>query len=1006
MYLKRIEIQGFKSFADTSVIEFKKPSSGRHPITAIVGPNGSGKSNISDAIRWVLGEQSMKQLRGKKSEDIIFAGSEGKGRMSMARVSLVLDNHDGRIPLEYDEIVISRTLYRSGESEYAVNGNAVRLFDLQVLLAQAQFGHGSYSVIGQGTIDKLLLQTPHERKDFFDEAVGIKEFQIKRRHAMLKLKRTEDNMNQATLLLQEVAPRLKSLKRQVKKLEERQEVERSLREVQELYYVTLHQDISQRITSLQSNFDEKNKIYDTVYQELCAVQTELASLAQEKSHREQFQTLQQEYNTIQQEKNNAERELASFQGRMQGEYRKAGKDHVAWLEQKITSHKSQEESLRHDIGLLEYEYQKKKTIYDTLIQEREDVEKKLLQLHNQEQQLLERTREQSQQQDVVQYGALRAVQAILVKNHEFGGRLYGMVAQLAHVDEKFRVALEVAAQSHLSSLVVENDSVAERCIAYLKEYQLGFATFLPLNTIRERAIAHDIYTIKESAGVYGLATELIEYDNNFARIFSYVFGSTLIVEDIVVARRIGIGRVRMVTLEGDILETSGSLKGGFRRMRRGALSFGGQAFSHDEEDIEKNRTEIVQERQRCEEKQRVLIQHIATVQSDFEIEQKTIILHETQLQTLAKERASFEQELSMNDMSSDEYSDVMKTLSSQTKDVETRIVELSTRMHEVETQMATLHDDEEQKRQRVFLLQNTLQTTQHTLNNASDEKHAIALDITKLQTHRQGMEQEIYNELHSDIASVVERVSDSIPAHEVEAMKVRIEKMKYTLSLIGGIDEAVCGEYEEIRVRHDELDIQLADLSNAKNDLEKMIAELDSLMKKKHAEYFKKIKKEFSRYFSVLFDGGKAELIELYGSDADNSEEEIDEYNEDKQDHIEKKRHKKILQGIDVQACPPGKKIHNINALSGGERTLTSIALVCAILHTNPSPFVLLDEVEAALDEANTERFSNILGELARQSQFIIITHNRVTMHASDTLYGVTMGGDGMSKLVSVELDK
>ena len=286
--------------------------------------------------------------------------------------------------------------------------------------------------------------------------------------------------------------------------------------------------------------------------------------------------------------------------------------------------------------------------------------------------------------------------------------------------------------------------------------------------------------------------------------------------------------------------------------------------------------------------------------------------------------------------------------------------------------------------------------------------------ITKSQTHQEDLEQEVFSELREGVGVIIEKGSQYIEEDAIDQSKVEIEKLKYKLSLIGGIDEEVVGEYEETKERYDTLSMELDDLSKASSDLEKMITELDKLMKKKHKESFKKIKKEFSRYFKLLFEGGEAELAEIYGEDKVD-EEEMDVEAEgtgldlsvqpDDEDVVPKKRRRKILQGVEVYACPPGKKIKNITALSGGERTMTSIALLCAILHTNPSPFVLLDEVEAALDEANTFRFTKILNELSEQSQFIIITHNRVTMHAVDVLYGVTMGSDGMSKLVSVKLD-
>lgn len=1009
MYVKRIEINGFKSFAHNTAIVFDPPKKGKQSVTAIVGPNGSGKSNVADAIRWVLGEQSMKHLRGKKSEDIIFAGSEGKGKMSLASVTLILDNSDGRAPIDFDELVIARKIYRSGDSEYLLNGKKVRLIDLQILLAQAQFGQGSYSVIGQGTIDRLLLQTPAERKSFFDEAVGIKEFQIKRHHAALKLNRTHENMTQADALLQEIEPRLRSLRRQVRKLEQRQTVEIQLRELQEQYYVTQHSDLSEQIDTLQSQYDVVNKDYTEIEQKLTIIQEELATLAQEKSRQEQFQTLQSEYQTLQQKKNNLERERAIVAGKLQTEFSKAGKQNVGWLEQKVSEFVESEKTLATEIKQEEEQRAHLDTKAKELSNKLDDLQHEKIVLTNKQSELERQLTELKQGRDSVSFEGLRAVNAILQQaSGSFGGKVYGVIAQLARVDEKYRLALEVAAQSHLASIVVENEDVAQQCIAFLKKHQLGFATFLPLTKIRERFISQDIQEIARERGVYGLASQLVDFDSTFDHIFSYVFGSTLIVEDIDVAREIGVGRVRMVTLEGDIMETSGSMKGGFRRRRRGALSFAGgttqfgeHAVTQIEESLVENKSSIDKLEIDIETTRTAL----STAQTDVQVIGQKIDLLQQRHTQMSQEKSRLEQELSMYSLSGDEYNDMMGDFATQKDDITAQIDGVQVELDDVNNKIESLNKEEEEKRQRVFMLQDNMQTEQMALNKLGDKKHTLHVDITKLQTHQEDLEQEIFNELKEGIGLLKEKTVERIAAEDFEQTKIDIEKLKYKLSLIGGIDEEVMDEYHETKERYDTLSAELEDLQKASADLEKMITELDKIMKKKHKESFKKIKKEFARYFKLLFEGGEAELVEVYGDDKPEQEDTEDGFESEEED-VKPKRRKKILQGVEVYARPPGKKIKNITALSGGERTMTSIALLCAILHTNPAPFVLLDEVEAALDEANTQRFTRILTELAEQSQFIIITHNRVTMHAADVLYGVTMGNDGISKLVSVKLEE
>jgi len=1017
MYVKKLEINGFKSFANNTTLDFAPPKkNGQYSITAVVGPNGSGKSNVVDAIRWVLGEQSMKHLRGKKSEDVIFAGSEGKGKMGLASVTMSLDNTDKRVNIDYDELVISRKLYRSGESEYLLNNNTVRLIDLQILLAQAQFGQGSYSVISQGTIDRLLLQTPAERKGFFDEAVGIKEFQIKRHHSLLKLNKTAENISQAEAMLHEIEPHLKNLKRQVGKLEKRQEVEIGLREVQEKYYFTLHSNLSENLDKLQGNFDIVNKTYEEVNTRLTEVQTELAKLAQEKSRQEVFSELQEEYQEILQEKNSLEREQSVISGKLQTEFGKVGKQNVSWLEGKIDEFVLQEKNIEKDV---ENQNKKKTELLEkikNLSNSLEELQSKRIKLQNRQLEIEHNLNELKQGKDSVQFEGLRAVNAILMQvPGKFGGKVHGLVAQLSKVDEKYRLALEVAAQSHLGSIVVENDGVAQACIQFLKQQQLGFATFLPLNKIKGRFVTNDIKDLEHTSGVYGLAVNLVDYDLVYEDVFSYVFGSTLIVEDIDISRKIGIGRVRMVTLEGDIMETSGSMKGGFRRAKKGVLSFAGGNQDFSEYAYEQLKQELVENKVTLD-KLEIEIENskgnVLEMRMQDQVQDEKISLMQNSLRDVSKELSQFKQELSMHSLSKTEYSDMMKTFSSQKDEMVVQIGSVEKRLEAVNKKIEKLNSEEEQKRQRIFALQDSMQSEQLSLNKHADEKHQLQMEIVKLQTHREDLEQEIFSELQEGIGNILGRLEEKFVEDELEHAKIEIEKYKYQLSLIGGIDESVMGEYAEIKERFDSLSFELADLTKASADLEKMIAELDKLMKKKHKESFNKIKKEFARYFKLLFEGGSAELVEVYGNDEErgmrNEEMEnevMGEVESEEMEDGERKKRGKIIMGVEVYACPPGKKIKNISALSGGERTMTSIALLCAILHTNPSPFVILDEVEAALDEANTTRFTKILGELSMQSQFIIITHNRVTMHAVDVLYGVTMGNDGISKLLSVKLD-
>lgn len=1003
MYIESLELSGFKSFARPTTLEFGEPKKGRHSITAVVGPNGSGKSNVVDALRWVMGEQSLKQIRGKKSHDMIFGGSEGKGQMSAASVTLTLDNSDKRANIEYEKLVLQRKIYRDGEAKYVINGANVRLLDLQILLAQAQFGQGAYSIIGQGVIDQLLLQSPSERKSFFDEAVGIKEFQLKRHHAVLKFERTQENMQQARLLLSEIEPRLKSLKRQVKKLEQRQEVQLELRELQESYYRTLHDTLSGTVKGLKAQFSAEESEYAIASDVLSEIQKELAGLAKESSGEAVFSQLRAEYERLLFERSSLEREAAMLSGKLSQEYTKEGKQNVGWLEQKAADLKAKKDGIDGDQKAAHKAKQAAATALAQVEKERSKIESRRIALKNEHADLQKRVQELKTGQETFSYEGLKAVSGVLSHKDEFDGTVHGTISQLASVEEKFRTALEVAARSHLASVVTENDEVAEQCIAYLKRERLGFATFLPLNKMKPRMVPKDILELLHKRGIYGLAIDLVTFDERFSDIFSYVFGSTLVVEDIEIARKVGIGRVRMVTLDGDIMETSGSMKGGFRRKASGGLHFSSgsrseSVFGHQElEDCEQVMSTIEDELVSVEQEYTQAQEALREAQSALQVSEGKLLLIQEKQQTVVSELASIEHERSSLDLDEKQYSKLLSSLKGQKKDLNTKMTELQNDIDQAQEKMAAFQQEQEEKRVRVFSLQESMQQAQGKLNEINTRKGKTQIELVREETHLEDLEQELYDSLKVGIGSLLERDVPTISDRSVDEVKGEIEKLSYKLSLIGGIDDEVMEEYEETSGKFNSLSAELDDLEKASVDLEKLIAELDSMMKKKHEASFKKIKKEFSRYFKILFDGGKADLVEVYGTD--------DEQDEDEEEEKPKRKRKKILKGIDVTACPPGKKIKHLQALSGGERTLTSIALVCAILHVNPPPFVILDEVEAALDEANTERFTDILQELAKQSQFIIITHNRVTMHAADRLYGVTMGSDGISQLVSVELD-
>ncbi|MBI2355920.1 MAG: AAA family ATPase [Candidatus Doudnabacteria bacterium] len=705
MYLKRLELHGFKSFAQKAVLDFDPG------LTAIVGPNGSGKSNVADAIRWVMGEQSLKLLRGKKSEDVIFAGSDKKSKLSMAEVSLYFDNKDHKLPYDYNEVVIARRLYRNGESEYLINKNRVRLLDVVDALLRSGFGATNYAVIGQGTIDQLVLAGPAEIKNLIEDASGVKPYYLKKEKTIRRLAQTEENLTSVSQLIAEIEPRLRSLKRQAKRMEEREAVAAQLAGLQLEYF--------------------GGQIY--------LLETELDSVS----------------------------EALQLKKRV-----------VAGLESEITAF---QKNLEKD----EQQSTKSSTFVDEL-------DSRLKHLEDRKLALLE---------------------------------------QLAEISGKLKI-----------------DPAATRNFS---EFQRQFEAIL--NQLRP--------------------------DN--------------------------------------IEEVKRSLK--------------------------------------------KLVSDFSNAKNDELLKQKQVLTRE--LEQIVKD------------------------------------------MEEQRAAKNKLLTEEKQKKQFLTAEEKKFRTKSNELNELKDEQNLILIEKAKLDTRMENLTKEI----REAFGGMPEMLSQHKKAPGNPDLPNQILKFKRQLELAGGVDEQVLNEYRETQQRFDYLSAQVKDLSAAVADLKTVLEELDLVIKKQFDEAFSRISDKFAEYFRILFNGGKAHMNLLREDvaevDDDNlSAEALAEADNDDQTE-EPKTHREIV-GIEIKATPPGKKLATIQALSGGERALTAIALLCALLASYPSPFVVLDEVDAALDEANSIRFASILGTLAHQTQFITITHNRETMRQAHTLYGVTMDDAGVSKILSIKLEK
>ncbi len=872
MHLEKLEIQGFKSFATKNTLVFPGLVEGnRRGLTAVVGPNGSGKSNIADAVRWALGEQSMKTLRGKKSEDVIFSGSDKKGKLGMAEVSLFLNNSDGKTPIDYSEVVLTRRLYRDGESEYLINNAKARLLDVQMLLAKANVGQKTYSVIGQGMVEGFLNTSLSERKEFFDEATGVKQFQIKRDDSLNKLRASLENLGQAEMLLGEIEPRLAHLTRQVGRLKKRGEVEGELRELQLAYYRTVWHEINDRFKNANEKLLDLEKTKGAKDKKLATLNAELVSLQRQSGANQEFDRLQVELTAKQSAKEKVMAELAKIDARLELKFESEGKFDLSFFKRRATELEREETRLLSEIESLEKSVTEHTNEVKKLEAERSHLTKEIESLH----------------------------QSL---GEESGPQSDSRIDDLKKRLKKSVELLETAEQL---------DDITG----------IKFA----LRDIRKEL------------------TELHELAVSFGVSLSKQTQSSLL---------------SITNQKETILEQ---------------LRLSSQALTIAEERLRLSKTSLVE---------------------------------------IKKEKTSTTSKLK---------ADGGDTSSSERKGIEKSIDTVEVEIKQIKDKLGRFTSDQEEQRQKLFALQNENQTLQTEVNRLTSELNDSKIESTRQETKLEDLEVEIRQNLGG-----LKEVRDNRQSNEIDrfAVQEKITQLKRQLDLIGGIDPEIEQEYITTKERHDFLSNQVSDLLATGESLETVIEELDATIKERFDKEFKVISQKFEEYFKILFSGGTAKILKVMTDEEDSAIESNDgkqplpKASDNKEEVITvvgaKLKRIKFLQkynatglaGIEIQATPPGKKIKSITMLSGGERALTAIALICAIISANPSPFVMLDEVDAALDEANSERLAKILDDLSHKTQFIVITHNRASMLRAAVLYGVAMQDDGVSKLLSIKLEE
>ncbi|GAA0176924.1 chromosome segregation protein SMC [Clostridium sediminicola] len=1185
MFLKSLEVRGFKSFADKTNIEFKSG------ITAVVGPNGSGKSNISDSVKWVLGEQSVKNLRGGKMEDVIFAGTQFRKPLGLAQVSLVLDNADEGLPLDYNEVRISRRLYRSGDSEYSINNTKCRLKDIQELFMDTGVGKEGYSIIGQGKIEAILSGRPEERRSLVEEAAGIVKYKTRKNDAEKKLTKTMENLQRVDDIFTTYEERIDPLKIESEKAQKFLELAEELKvkeinilvytidEIQQKNIKTKNQlsekeneieIIDKENEKLQEKIKEKNKELDEIENTNVSDKEDffrIKEIKQELVHDNKLKT--EKINNLEGFINKTKVEIEEIINRKdrctkaKSELEKSIDDlnfkkhkmqdtiknydsSIYSMEEEITSSEKKYEEkknliiehlrnistyknninlIKNNISNYQTKLEEMKEAYDTYkntysinIQTVElldkEVEKCNLSIQELEEEITknkknivskkrELTNIQNEfkkyTQELNKMEAHYRMLLDLEKNHEGYNKAtkelmkfidnneipdaFGkckIVGEVIDADEKYETAIEIALGSSISNIITDNDYVAKELIKYLKSKKLGRATFLPMNTIKPRKLIVNNET-KKSQGFIGIASDIVNFNEKYTIPIDYLLGRILIVDDLENASRIAkINKYsfKIVTLKGDVVNAGGSFTGGSIYKK----SFNVISRKRKIDETKENKNKMKEKVSKLNEEIEALINTIKELddscldlrdkihykniditkingkkiavlnendklKKDLSIAKKemtTINLNISKTYDDAKIFEEKAEELSLKvdsdkvlvnefeakiknmkaelDINKEFLMDSKIELAQNNEIISSKNNELSRikfdlreisanwnkkkteiddsmnnktvfdkditenqiKINEIDKQLITFED----KFKKNEIIKIKLKDTINTLISAKEEKQLLLnqkikyeqklkVDSAKLEIELEQKYCKLNDEIGLTFAEALDYKIDNI---NVESFRVEIKEFKSKIKALGVVNVGAIEEYKELLEKYNFLKDQKEDLLNAKIEIESLIEEMTKKMKNVFRENFRKLRDNFNETFVELFKGGHADLILGEGDE--------------------------LTANIDINVQPPGKKLQNINLMSGGEKGLSAIALLFAIQKMKPSPFCILDEIEAALDDANVARFSEFLRKFSDNTQFIIITHRKGTMESCDALYGVTMEEKGVSKIVSVDLNK
>ncbi|MBM7571792.1 chromosome segregation protein SMC [Aquibacillus albus] len=1180
MFLKRLDTVGFKSFAERISVDFVTG------VTAVVGPNGSGKSNITDAIRWVLGEQSARSLRGSKMEDIIFQGSDSRKALNVAEVTLTLDNSDQTLPIEYDEVSVTRRVYRSGESEFLINKQACRLKDIVDLFMDSGLGREAFSIISQGKVEEILSSKAEERRTIFEEAAGVLKYKNRKEKAEYKLAETQENLNRVEDIIYEIESQLDPLKEQaavatdylqkkdqlkeqeislliaeieqlhsqwktlLEKMEEEKQYELELKTGIQKKEAHVEQERSQiqaldesieelqeslliftkEIESLEGNkklVHERLKHFEENKQKLeeegIVLRDRIVKV--EKDLHSEKEKLKQDLNMRNKTKNKLEElssKMATTEENIQDQIEERKSEYIEYLNQQAAM-RNERQTIEKQLSQIEAKRLNQDSKFQGLTGERERLEDELQQL-NQElkhdyearveaedklqtlKQEIEADKERYQDLQTKLYQGYQYIEKLKSKKEmleemkeDFQGffqgvkevlkardgneleGIHGAVIELLNVPSSYITAIETALGGQAQHIVVKDETVARHVIHWLKRTNKGRATFLPMNAMKPKYIAkHLLSGITRHEGFVGIGTDLIQYERAYHDVMNHLLGNIVIAKDLRAANEIAVQlqrKFRVVTLEGDVVNPGGSMSGGAQKKTNQSLftrerdlkdvteklssyeqkakefekkvKAHKEAMDQKESRLEVYRSEISDKHEREQSlrskvmEKEVNINHLNENlklydQDKLQFEQDLTGLMERD-KGLSEQLESLNQQLTSIQREIDDLSEQQSTFQKSQKELEESYHQLQITFAEQESQLKNQKEKTSQLEANLQEYQQSYQANQDQLNGIlsfheniqseediesklaeqQEEKdqtlHSIqtrraerakrtqlvndterelkeehrlhqatvqAIQDKEVKANRLDVELENrLNHLQTEYMITFERASQEYEkANDIEKTRQAVKLIKRSIEELGTVNIGAIDEYERIQERYQFLTEQQTDLIQAKDTLYSVISEMDEEMKRRFETTFYQIKEEFTLVFQQLFGGGRAELKLTDPSNILNT-------------------------GVDIVAQPPGKKLQHLGLLSGGERALTAIALLFAILRIRPVPFCVLDEVEAALDEANVNRFARYLKVYSENTQFIVITHRKGTMEEADVLYGVTMQESGVSRLVSVKLE-